>query len=149
MAPRKTTTRRTLRAVVYVRVSSYDITADEAANQSPEVQRARCLARINAEGWELATDIGDGGIIEDLNVSGSAKGDRLDRPGLLACREAIRTRRADVIVTLRLDRLARNTVDLLTLADELDTHGGAFALAEGDINTAGPVPAEYCIRAGR
>jgi DNA invertase Pin-like site-specific DNA recombinase len=138
MAPRKTTTRRILRAIIYVRVSSYDVTADEAANQSPEVQRARCLARIKAEGWELATDIGDGGILEDLNVSGSAKGDRLDRPGLLACREAIRSRRADVIVALRLDRLARNTVDLLMLADELDTHGGAFALAEGDINTAGP-----------
>ncbi|HSR83666.1 MAG TPA: hypothetical protein VLM11_05735 [Streptosporangiaceae bacterium] len=64
MAPRKSP-RRTLREIVYVRVSSYDVTADEAANQSPEVQRARCLARINAEGWELATDIGDGGVIED------------------------------------------------------------------------------------
>lgn len=71
-------------------------------------------------------------------VSGSNRGDRLDRPGLRIVRDAIRNRRADVVVSLRLDRLARNTVDLLTLAEELERHGGASALAEGDINTAGP-----------
>jgi DNA invertase Pin-like site-specific DNA recombinase len=137
MAPRKTT-RRILRAIVYFRVSSYDTAAEEAANQSPEVQRDRCLSRIRAEGWELAEDIGEGGVIFDLDVSGSDKGDRHNRPGLLIARQAIKARRADVIVSLRLDRLARNMVDLRTLAEELEANGGAFALAEGDINTAGP-----------
>lgn len=137
MSPRATT-RRILRAIIYVRVSSFDTTAEEAANNSPDVQRARCLARITAEGWELADDIGEGGVIFDLDVSGSDKGARLNRPGLLLARNAIKARRADVIVSLRLDRLARNTIDLLTLAEELEQHGGAFALAEGDINTAGP-----------
>jgi DNA invertase Pin-like site-specific DNA recombinase len=107
-------------------------------NSSPEVQRSRNLARIAAEGWELATDVGDGGVIFDLDESGSDKGLRLQRPGLLLARDAVKTGKADVIVALRLDRLARNTVDLLMLAEELDQHGGAFALAEGDISTAGP-----------
>jgi DNA invertase Pin-like site-specific DNA recombinase len=133
--PRKS---RTLRAIIYVRVSSYDKKAGEAANQSPEVQTTRCTARVSAEGWQLATEVGDNGVIYDLDVSGSDRGERLNRPGLLLAREAIRTGKADVIVALRLDRLARNTVDLLTLAEELESHGGAFALAEGDINTAGP-----------
>jgi site-specific DNA recombinase len=132
-----------LRAIVYVRVSSYDTRAEDAANTSPDVQVTRCVARITAEGWTLAdvpSNLPDqpAGIIFDLDVSGSDRGDRLDRPGLRIVRDAIRNRRADVVVSLRLDRLARNTVDLLTLAEELERHGGAFALAEGDINTAGP-----------
>jgi hypothetical protein len=40
-----------LRAVVYVRVSDYDTRADEAANNSPEVQRTRCLSRMR---WDRA-----------------------------------------------------------------------------------------------
>src|SRR5258705_4857832 len=103
MSPRKTARNRTLRAIVYVRVSSYDVNAEEAANQSPEVQRERCLARIRAERWELAEDIGEGGVILDLDVSGSDKGQRLNRLGLLTARQTIRDRRADVIGSLRLD----------------------------------------------
>lgn len=147
MSPRKTA-RRILRAIIYVRVSSFDTSAEEAANNSPDVQRARCLARITAEGWELATDVGDGGVIFDLDVSGSDKGMRLNRPGLLVARNAIKARRADVIVSLRLDRLARNTIDLLTLAEELESHGGAFALAEGHQHR-GFVPADHEICAVR
>jgi DNA invertase Pin-like site-specific DNA recombinase len=139
-SPRKTRAGRgaALRAVVYVRVSDYDTRADEAANNSPEVQRTRCLSRIAAEGWTLATDVGEEGVIFDLDESGSDKGLRLERPGLVVARNAVKAGRADVIVAWRLDRLARNTVDLLTLAEELDRNRGAFALAEGDINTAGP-----------
>jgi DNA invertase Pin-like site-specific DNA recombinase len=63
-------------------------------------------------------------VIRDLDVSGSDKGDRLDRPGLRKIRE--RSGDVDVLIFAKLDRLARNVIDFRAFADEAADHGAAL-----------------------
>jgi site-specific DNA recombinase len=85
-----------MRAAIYVRLSRE---TDETT--SPERQRSACEALCEARGWDVIA------VEEDIDVSGFSQG--LDRPGL----QRIMTRLAelDVIVFLKIDRLARSTVD--------------------------------------
>jgi site-specific DNA recombinase len=48
-------------------------------------------------------------VIHDLDVSGSDKGLRLDRPGLLKVRA--RWAAADVLIFAKIDRIARDVAD--------------------------------------
>ncbi|GAA2166367.1 DNA invertase Pin-like site-specific DNA recombinase [Humibacillus xanthopallidus] len=125
-------TAKPLRAVIYVRLSSYKGETDSTT--SPQRQREACEAYCLAKGWEVVE------VVEDLNVSGSDKGLRLDRPGLRRVRELLPA--VDVVIFSKLDRLARNVVDfdifakiaakhdvaLVSVAESLDltTPGGRF-----------------------
>jgi DNA invertase Pin-like site-specific DNA recombinase len=130
---RRAAARTNLRAIIYVRVSSYNGPTDSddrrAATASPEIQAERCRAMAAAKGWTVVD------VVYDLDVSGSRKGDRLNRPGLVECRNAVRDGRADVILSLRLDRLARNARDLLELAEEVEDNGGGLTVVEGGVDT--------------
>jgi len=129
------TRRSTLRAVVYIRLSSHAGSSDPTT--SPLRQEEVCRAYCEAKGWEIATGVGDDGIVRDLDVSGSDKGLRLDRPGLRAIRE--RFGDVDVIVFAKLDRLARNVVDFRAFAEESAAHEVALvSVAESlDLTTPG------------
>lgn len=71
-------------------------------------------------------------IFKDEGVSGSLA----SRPGLDAAREYLRE--GDTLVTWKLDRLGRNTRNLLTLIEELEEQGIGFqSLTEG-LDTRGP-----------
>ncbi len=104
------------RAIVYVRLSSYQGQSDTTT--SPERQEEVCRAYCTAHGWSVAD------VIFDLDVSGSDKGLRLDRPGLLR----VRTRwdEADVLVFAKMDRIARNVADWEQLREEAAEHGVAL-----------------------
>ncbi|MBI1376077.1 MAG: hypothetical protein GC157_01120 [Frankiales bacterium] len=105
-----------LRAAVYVRLSVHR--GEHDPSTSPERQREAAEAYCLAKGWRVAE------VVEDLDVSASAKGLRLARPGLQRLRALFGE--VDVIVFASLDRLARNVIDFRTFAAEADAHGVAL-----------------------
>jgi DNA invertase Pin-like site-specific DNA recombinase len=70
----------------------------------------------------------------DQGVSGAKE----RRPALDALVAAARARRIDVVVAVRLDRLARSTRHLLTLAAELEALGVGLVVTEQAIDTTTP-----------
>lgn len=115
------------RALIYVRLSSYAGEADTTT--SPARQEEECRQWCATKGYEIVE------VIKDLDVSGSDKGLRLDRPGLLRVRH--RWDEADVLVFAKLDRVARNVLDWTRLAEEAKAHGVALvSIAENlDLTT--------------
>ncbi|SFF53004.1 Recombinase zinc beta ribbon domain-containing protein [Blastococcus tunisiensis] len=120
------TTERT--AIVYVRLSSHRGEADPST--SPERQEAACRAYAAAKGWHVID------VVRDLDVSGSDKGLRLDRPGLHAIRD--RWADVDVVIFAKLDRLARNVIDFRAFADEAEQHGAALVSVAESLDLTTP-----------
>lgn len=120
-------TDRPLRAIVYVRLSSY---RSEDASTSPERQREACTAYALAKGWQVVE------VVEDLDVSGSDAGLRLDRPGLLRVREALPV--VDVVIFAKLDRLARNVADFTAFASEARGHEVALVSVAESLDLSTP-----------
>ena len=105
-------------AVIYTRVS----TEEQVHGTSLDTQRADCLRIAAARGLTVLE------IIEDAGLSGT----RDDRPGLLRAQELITTGKASVLVTYRLDRLARRLRGVIALAEQLDKDGGWILTADGN-----------------
>jgi DNA invertase Pin-like site-specific DNA recombinase len=82
------------RAIGYARVSTED------QGLSLEAQHAELTAWCARHGVELVT------VLEDHGVSGAAPLDK--RPGLVAALAELRSSRADVLLVVRRDRLARD-----------------------------------------
>ena len=95
-----------MRTVIYVRLSVHK--GDLDPSTSPQGQEDACRAYCAAQGWEVAD------VVRDLNVSGSAKGLGLQRPGIQRLREL----GAERVVFLKIDRIARNVRDFMKLADD-------------------------------
>ena len=92
---------RSARVGCYARVSTN--------NHTPENQLAVLRAFADAFGWN-ATEFVDHGV----------SGARVSRPALDALLVAARARQLDVVLTTKLDRLARSTRHLVGLAAELE-----------------------------
>ena len=101
------------RAVIYTRLSRYRGAEDPST--SPERQRDTTTHYCHARDWEIVK------VIEDLDVSGSEKGQRLRRPGVQQIRRMWDD--IDVVVVPKLDRLARSVVDFHLFAEEARQHG--------------------------
>lgn len=105
-----------LRALIYVRLSSF--AGERDTSTSPERQEEACRNYAQAHRWTVVE------VISDLDVSGSDKGLRLDRPGLRKVRE--RWADVDVLLFAKLDRIARNVADWNSLREEAQQHGVAL-----------------------
>jgi DNA invertase Pin-like site-specific DNA recombinase len=109
-----------LRAALYARVST--------AEQTPDTQLVALRAFAEARGW-TATEFVDRGI--------SGAKDR--PPGLDALLGAVRARRLDVVAAcIKLDRLARSTRHLVTLAADLEALGVDLVVLDQAIDTTTP-----------
>jgi site-specific DNA recombinase len=94
------------RAVVYARVS----TEDQAQNGvSLDAQVTRCLEYVSSQNYELADTVIDAGI----------SGKTTDRPGLQRILSLVNKKKIQHVVTLKLDRLSRRTIDALNLVETL------------------------------
>ena len=102
-----------MRAALYARVSTLD--------QEPENQLAELRRYVHARSWPAAVEYVDNGV----------SGARDRRPALdRLVKDA--SRRFDVLICWRLDRLGRNLRHLVTLLDELHALGVSFvSLGEG------------------
>jgi DNA invertase Pin-like site-specific DNA recombinase len=111
--------RRPVRVGLYARVSTTD--------QTPENQRGVLRAFAEARGWMITEFI-------DHGISGA----RTSRPALDALLAAARARRLDVVLVTKLDRLARSTRHLVTLAAELEALGVDLVVTDQAIDTTTP-----------
>ena len=90
------------RAAIYARVSTTD--------QHPEVQLDPLREYAEARGFEIVAEHVDHGV----------SGAKESRPALDEMMAAARRRDLDVIVIVKLDRLARSVQHLVTVASELE-----------------------------
>lgn len=107
------------RVAIYARVSTTD--------QQTENQLTPLRSFTAARGWTVTEFV-------DHGVSGAK--DR--RPGLDAMIAAVRARRVDIVAVTKLDRLARSTRHLVTLAADLEALGVDLVVIEQAIDTTTP-----------
>lgn len=97
-----------MKAIAYIRVS----TTDQAENgQSLEDQELRLRAYCQAQGLQLQAVVRDEGVSAGIPFR--------SRPGGQQVMQHI-LQGAGAVVVLKLDRIFRNTVDCLTMLEELD-----------------------------
>jgi len=94
-----------LRVVTYSRVST------SHHDQKPEVQIAELRRYCDARQWKIAEEIVDHGY----------SGGTDQRPGLKKLLGLVRSRKVDVVIVTKLDRMARSLKHLVTLLDEFSS----------------------------
>src|SRR5207247_2208956 len=109
----------TKRAALYARVSTPD--------QTPENQLSVLRSFAAARSWDAREFM-------DHGVSGTKE----RRPALDAMLAAGRARKVDVVLVTKLDRLARSTHHLVTLAKELQALGVDLVVLDQAIDTTTP-----------
>lgn len=113
-----------MKLVGYVRVSS----VAQEENTSLEDQQRRIRQYCSAMGYEL---------LETFVEVGSGKSTK-DRPEFQNALEAVQER-ADGIIAIKLDRIARNTRDVLTLVEDvLEPHSKHLVLLDLNVDTSTP-----------
>lgn len=116
-------------AIIYVRLSSHR--GDIDPSTSPARQEDVCRAYCAAKGWTVHPF-----VVRDLDVSGSEKGLRLNRPGLAEIRA--RWHEIDVVIFAKLDRLARNVIDFRAFAEEAAKHNVALVSVAESLDLTTP-----------
>lgn len=117
------------RVIIYIRLSDY-ASGGLDPSTSPERQEEACRQYAAAHGWEVVA------VVRDLDVSGSNKGLRLDRPGLREVRA--RWAEADVLLFAKIDRIARNVLDWSRLREEADDHSVALVSVAENLDLTTP-----------
>ncbi len=103
-----------MNAVGYIRVSTEEQSRDGISLEM-QATKIRAYAEMNA------LNLLD--VIEDAGISGkSIKG----RPGIQRVLDLVRARKIDGVIVYKLDRLARNTVECLEMAERMDKAGVAL-----------------------
>jgi DNA invertase Pin-like site-specific DNA recombinase len=108
-----------IRVALYARVSTHE--------QTPENQLTVLRAFAEARGWSASEYV-------DHGISGAKE----RRAGLDALLVAVRARKVDVVACTKLDRLARSTRHLVTLAGELEALGVDLVVLDQAIDTTTP-----------
>jgi len=110
------------RIALYYRVSTDD--------QTTEPQRLELHDYCNRRGWPIAAEYSD-----------TASGAKFTRSGLDGLMKAVRKRRIDVILCVKLDRLGRSLPHLAQIISELDGNGVALVCSSQSIDTSDENPA--------
>jgi site-specific DNA recombinase len=117
---------KTRRAIGYVRISR-----DRENETSTDTQRRAIEAYCITRGWSLVDVIVEPG-------RSAYKSSRKSRPGFRKAMDHVITGAADAFVVWKVDRAARNTLDLLTFVEELEEHGAEFASVTEQMDTSTP-----------
>jgi site-specific DNA recombinase len=123
----KATSIKTVRCAIYTRVST-DHGLDQEFN-SLDAQYDAASAYIKSQahaGWTL---------IRSRYDDGGYSGGSTDRPDLQKLLDDIRSRRIDVIVVYKVDRLTRSLADFAKLVELFDAHGVSFVSVTQQFNT--------------
>ena len=119
--------RKVLRCAIYTRVST-DAGLEQDFN-SLDAQREASEAYIKSqahEGWKL---------IRDRFDDGGFSGGSMERPALQTLLDDVRSRKIDVIVVYKVDRLTRSLADFAKLVELFDAHGVSFVSVTQSFNT--------------
>ncbi len=118
----------TPRLIGYTRVS----TEEQSSNGvSLDAQAERIAAYCTAQEFELVR------VEVDAGLSGSIRPDR--RPALARALASVRDGEATGLVALKLDRLSRNTMDVLNLAEEFNNRGWRLISVSESLDTGSAV----------
>jgi DNA invertase Pin-like site-specific DNA recombinase len=123
----KPSTSKTQRCAIYTRKST-EHNLDLAFN-SLDAQLEACEAYIKSqahEGWSLIPD-----RFDDGGLSGAS----LERPALQMLLDQIRSRRIDIVVVYKVDRLTRSLADFAKLVELFDQHEVSFVSVTQAFNT--------------
>ncbi len=115
------------RCAIYTRKST-EHNLDLTFN-SLDAQREACEAYIKSqahEGWKLVPDHFD---------DGAFSGASLVRPALQILMEAVRSKKIDIIVVYKVDRLTRSLADFAKLVELFDEHEVSFVSVTQSFNT--------------
>ncbi|MGO9942112.1 MAG: recombinase family protein [Rhodoblastus sp.] len=127
MRPADKLTRTRLRCAIYTRVSS-DAGLEQEFN-SLDNQREAAEAYIKSqahEGWVLIpTRFDDGGF----------SGGSIERPALQMLLADVRSKKVDIIVVYKVDRLTRSLADFAKLVELFDANGVSFVSVTQAFNT--------------
>jgi len=108
-----------MKALGYVRVSTEEQARDGV---SLDMQRAKIKVYADLEDFDLLEIVGDEGI-----SGGSVKG----RPGVQKVLQMVRENSVHAVIIYKLDRLARNTLEAMEIAQLLDRKGvGLHSITE-------------------
>ena len=110
------------KCIGYIRVSTDDQAREGV---SLDNQKAKIQAYCDLKDMELVDVIEDAGI--------SAK--NLNRPGIKKVLQLARTKQIDAIVTYKLDRMFRSTVDALETTKRFDKWGVSFHSLQENLDT--------------
>lgn len=127
----ETSSRATLRAVMYLRVSTASKSARgdvRAYDQNPEVQEQPLRELIAQRGWHL-----------EKVYSDRASGAKEHRPGLNALMADARRGAVDVVVVWRFDRFARSVKQLVLALEEFRALGIDFVSHQESLDTSTPM----------
>ncbi len=123
----KETPPRVLRCAIYTR-KSHEEGLEQDFN-SLDAQREACEAYIASqkhEGWTALSDYYDDG-----GISGAT----MDRAALQRLLDDVSTKRVDVVVVYKVDRLTRSLSDFAKIVDTFDEHGVSFVSVTQQFNT--------------
>lgn len=105
------------KVVLYARVST-------SKDQNTEVQFHELRRFVVARGWQVVEEISDTGF--------SGKTDK--RPGLKRLMELVRSRRTDIVVVVKLDRLFRSIQNCVVTLNEFTDLGVEFVAVSNQID---------------
>lgn len=120
-------TRKARRVVGYVRISR-----DRANETSTESQRKAIEAWCTAHGHQLVKVVTEPG-------RSAFKSSRKSRPGFREAAKLIGSGAGDLLAVWKVDRACRNTLDLLTLVQDLERQGAEFASVTEQFDTSTPM----------
>lgn len=112
------------KALLYIRVST---SKQDQDGYSIPMQKERLVSFCKAKGWVVA------GVYIDPGYSGAT----LDRPGMNALISAVESKKGDVVLVYKLDRLSRSQRDVLeVLEDILEPNGVDFVSMQESFDTS-------------
>lgn len=117
-SPGQPATRAGLRCAIYTRKSSEEGLEQEF--NSLDAQREACEAYIRSqrqEGWTLLP-----ARYDDSGLSGGS----MNRPALQRLLADVTSRRVDLVVVYKVDRLTRSLSDFAKIVEVLDAHGASI-----------------------
>jgi len=116
---------KTKRAVGYIRVS----TAAQVDGESPKTQETSITEYCSSQEWNLVS------IERDLGISGHKTE---NRPGWRKIMSMVKSGEVDVVICLKLSRIARNTREALNIEHELRARGVALVSLKEKFDTTAP-----------
>ena len=119
--------RKYLRCAIYTRKSSEHGLEQDFNSLDAQREAAEAYIRSQAhEGWRLVkTHYDDGGL----------SGGTLERPALRSLLADIQSRKIDVVVVHKVDRLTRSLADFAKLVELFEAHGVSFVAVTQQFNT--------------
>jgi DNA invertase Pin-like site-specific DNA recombinase len=118
---------KTVRCAIYTRVSTDQGLDQEFNSLDAQYEASKAYIRSQAHaGWtQVRTRYDDGGF----------SGGNTDRPALQQLLEDVRSRKLDVIVVYKVDRLTRSLADFAKLVELFDQHDVSFVSVTQQFNT--------------